>query len=139
MSDETAQILTALGGLTESVNNIKEVQEKFQISTEQYRERTHASNSKRDKKINTMEVILERVTTLVEGHDKIASSINVKYLDNLDEHHSFIARQIAKQKTWEAMRERLMEHGLKVILIVLIAAGFAFFGYDELAKRIAGG
>lgn len=138
MSGEMTEVLTAIGGLTEAVTTLKKDFNNQSIATEKYREYIHQGNSKRDKDITTMELLLERITPLVENHDKIATSINDKYIHKLDEHHAKVSEIIAKEDMWKAIRTRLMEHGLKVILVAVIAFGLYFVGLEELAKKVIG-
>lgn len=82
--------------------------------------------------------ILERLEPLVDNHEKIASSINSNYLDRLDAHHAFIAKQIKQKEFWEGARNRLKEKGLLVLLICVSAAMLWMFGFNDEAKKILG-
>ena len=138
MNGEMGEVLTAIGALTEAVGTLKKDLRTQGISTNEYREHIHESNSMRDQKINGIENCLERLTTLVDEHETIASSISPQYLDRLDQHHAHIAKDIAKTLFWETMRARLLEKGLLIGLLLLGAAVLFAFGFEDLAKKMVG-
>jgi len=143
MSDELngdfKDLIVTVAGLTEAVNTLKLDFSRQGDAVEERLKHSIRADSVREIRLSKFEEILIRLNTLVESHEKIASSINVKHIGKIDEYFVWTGVQVAREKLIAAMKSRLMEHGIKILIVIMVAGVLTFFGFSDFARKILNG
>lgn len=127
MNEDLGEIQKSIGAMGESLGNMRD-------SMASMDEKTVGL----EKNYTEMARTLACLGPLVARHEEIAATIDVQYLENINDHHAYIAGQIARENFWIGVRDRSLERGIWIFVLCIIAGALYAFGFEDFAKKIIG-